>query len=57
VYHVGFLPWWMAVGLWFTQNPALIALGVLGIAFVFAIWIRSWLRLRARRRLRVVESF
>ena len=54
VYHVGVLPWWTAVGLWFTQEPALIALAVLGIGFVFAIWIRSWLRVRARRRLQVV---
>jgi cellulose synthase (UDP-forming) len=54
VYHVGVLPWWTAVGLWFTQEPALIALAVLGIGFVFAIWIRGWLRVRARRRLQVV---
>jgi cellulose synthase (UDP-forming) len=57
VYHVGYLPWWTAVGLWFTQNPGLIALSVLAIAFVFAIWIRSWLRVRARRRLQVVETY
>jgi cellulose synthase (UDP-forming) len=56
VYHVGVLPWWTAAGLWFRQNPGLIALAVLGIAFMFAIWIRSWLRLRARRRLQMVES-
>jgi cellulose synthase (UDP-forming) len=55
-YHVGILPWWTALGLWFSQNPALVDLGVLAIGFVFAIWIRGWLRARARRRLQLVEG-
>ncbi len=56
VYHVGVLPWWTGLGLWFSQNPALVDLGVLAIGFVFAIWIRGWLRGRARRRLQLVEG-
>ncbi|HUB19277.1 MAG TPA: UDP-forming cellulose synthase catalytic subunit [Acidobacteriaceae bacterium] len=56
VYHVGVLPWWTALGLWFTQVPWMVDLVVLAISFVFAIWIRSWLRAKARRRLQVVES-
>ncbi|HVT97475.1 MAG TPA: UDP-forming cellulose synthase catalytic subunit [Acidobacteriaceae bacterium] len=56
VYHVGVLPWWTALQLWFMQVPWMVDLAVLAISFVFAIWIRSWLRSRARRRLQVVES-
>ncbi len=56
VYHVGELPWWTALQLWFMQVPWMVDLGVLAISFIFAIWIRSWLRSRARRRLQVVES-
>ena len=56
LYHVGVLPWWTGLGLWFSQNPALVDLAVLAIGFVFAIWIRGWLRARARRRLQVVEE-
>jgi cellulose synthase (UDP-forming) len=56
VYHVGFLPWWTGLGLWFMQVPWMVDLAVLAISFVFAIWIRSWLRAKARRRLQMVES-
>ena len=56
VYHVGELPSWTALQLWFMQVPWMVDLVVLAISFVFAIWIRSWLRARARRRLQVVES-
>jgi cellulose synthase (UDP-forming) len=56
VYHVGVLPWWTALGLWFMQVPWMVDLVVLAISFVFAIWIRGWLRAKARRRLQVLES-
>ena len=56
LYHVGVLPWWTAVGLWFMQVPWMVDLVVLAISFVFAIWIRGWLRAKARRRLLVVEG-
>ena len=56
VYHVGILPWWTALSLWFMQVPWMVDLAVLAISFMFAIWIRGWLRGRARRRLQVVEG-
>ncbi len=56
VYHVGVLPWWTALGLWFMQVPWMVDLVVLAICFVFAIWVRGWLRAKARRRLQVLES-
>jgi cellulose synthase (UDP-forming) len=56
LYHVGVLPWWTGLQLWFMQVPWMVDLAVLGISFVFAIWIRSWLRARARRRLQVMET-
>jgi cellulose synthase (UDP-forming) len=56
VYHVGILPWWTALGIWFTQVPWMVDLAVLAISFVFAIWIRGWLRGKARRRLQLLED-
>jgi cellulose synthase (UDP-forming) len=51
VYHVGTLPWWTSLTLWFTQVPWLAALLVLVFAFLLAVWVRQWLRARARARL------
>jgi cellulose synthase (UDP-forming) len=56
VYHVGVLPWWTRLTLWFTEFPWLAAIVVMGLAFLFAIWGRQWLRRRARARLKVVEA-
>jgi cellulose synthase (UDP-forming) len=56
VYHVGVLPWWTGLSLWFMQVPWMVDLAVLAISFVFAIWIRGWLRAKARRRLQVMEG-
>jgi cellulose synthase (UDP-forming) len=56
VYHVGILPWWTALSLWFMQVPWMVDLAVLAISFIFAIWIRGWLRAKARRRLQVAEG-
>lgn len=56
VYHVGVLPWWTALSLWFMQVPWMVDLVVLAISFIFAIWIRGWLRARARRRLQILEN-
>lgn len=55
VYHVGILPWWTALSLWFMQVPWMVDLVVLAISFIFAIWIRGWLRAKARRRLQLME--
>jgi cellulose synthase (UDP-forming) len=56
VYHVGNLPWWTAVSLWVMQVPWIVALAVLAISFILAVWTRSWLRGRARARLQIVEG-
>jgi cellulose synthase (UDP-forming) len=51
VYHVGVLPWWTRLMLWFTQVPWLAAVVIIILAFLLAIWTRQWLRARARARL------
>jgi len=56
VYHVGVLPWWTRLTLWFMEVPWLAAVVVVILAFLLAIWTRQWLRARARARLRVVED-
>jgi cellulose synthase (UDP-forming) len=54
-YHVGNLPWYTQVSLWFTQFPWLVNVFVLFICFLLAVWIRVWLRRRARVRLQGSE--
>ncbi len=56
VYHVGVLPWWTSLTLWFTQVPWLAALIVVLLAFLIAVWIRQWLRAKARARLTMMEE-
>ena len=56
VYHVGVLPWWTYLMLWFTQRPWLVALIVIVLAFLVAFWVRQWLRVRARARLTMFED-
>jgi cellulose synthase (UDP-forming) len=56
VYHVGELPWWMKAQLWLEQVPWLIAVIVVILAFLIAVWTRQWLRIRARARLKMVED-
>jgi cellulose synthase (UDP-forming) len=56
VYHVGVLPWWTRLTLWFMQVPWLAAVIVIVLAFLIAIWTRQWLRGRARERLRMNED-
>jgi cellulose synthase (UDP-forming) len=51
VYHVGHLPWWVQMRLWFTQYPWLVVLFLVILCYVLASWSRMWLRLRARERL------
>ncbi len=55
-YHVGILPWWTRLTLWFTQVPWLAALLVIVFAFLLAIWVRQWLRAKARARLTNIED-
>ena len=55
VYHVGALPWWTRLTLWFMEVPWLVAVVVFLTTFVIAVWARLWLRGRARRRLRATD--
>jgi cellulose synthase (UDP-forming) len=56
VYHVGVLPWWVRLRLWAAEYPWLIALVIVVLAFLVAIWTRQWLRSRARARLTMLED-
>lgn len=54
-YHIGSLPTWTLLTLWFTQVPWVAALVALGLAFLLAIWVRIWLRTHARKRLQLED--
>jgi cellulose synthase (UDP-forming) len=54
-YHIGKLPPWTLLTLWFTQIPWFIALATLALAFPLAVWIRIWLRAHARKRLQLED--
>jgi cellulose synthase (UDP-forming) len=56
VYHVGVLPWWTYLMLWFTERPWMAALVVVTLSVMVAFWVRLWLRVRARARLTMVEN-
>jgi cellulose synthase (UDP-forming) len=56
VYHVGVLPWWTRLTLWFMEVPWLVAVVVILLAFLLAIWTRQWLRHKARSRLKMIED-
>ena len=56
VYYVGALPWWTQLRLWAAEYPWLIAVVVVVLAFLLAIWTRQWLRARARARLTMMED-
>jgi cellulose synthase (UDP-forming) len=55
VYHVGMLPWWTRLTIWFMQVPWFAAVIAMGLAFLLAIWARIWLRSQARKRLQLEE--
>ena len=54
-YHVGNIPWYTQLRLWFTQYPWLIVILILVITFLLASWTRLYLRRRARERLQATE--
>jgi cellulose synthase (UDP-forming) len=56
VYHVGVLPWWTRLTLWFMEVPWLAAVVIIILAFLLAIWTRQWLRSKARARLKMTED-
>ncbi|HEY3704596.1 MAG TPA: cellulose biosynthesis cyclic di-GMP-binding regulatory protein BcsB, partial [Terracidiphilus sp.] len=55
IYHVGTLPWWTRLTLWFKEVPWLAAVIVLMVAFLMAVWTRNWLRVKARARLKMLD--
>jgi cellulose synthase (UDP-forming) len=55
IYHVGTLPWWTRLNLWFREVPWLAAIIVMVFAFLLAIWMRNWLRMKARARLKMLD--
>jgi cellulose synthase (UDP-forming) len=56
VYHVGVLPWWTRLTLWFMEVPWLAAVVVILLAFLLAVWTRQWLRQKARARLKMLDD-
>ena len=50
-YHVGHLPWWVAINVWLMRMPWLVDFMVVIIALLLAVILRSWLRGYAHRRL------
>jgi cellulose synthase (UDP-forming) len=56
VYHVGVLPLWTKLTMWFSEVSWLVAVVVFLLALLLAVWIRNWLRGKARRRLRMLED-
>jgi cellulose synthase (UDP-forming) len=55
LYHVGVLPWWRTLGFWFMENPYMASVVVFILVFLLSIWIRQWLRGKARERLKMVD--
>ncbi len=56
VYYVGSLPWFTQLRLWAAEYPWLIAVIVVLLAFLVAIWTRQSLRSHARARLTMMEG-
>ena len=54
VYHVGLLPWWRRLSIWFMELPWVVPIVVLILVFLLAIWTRLWLREKARTRLKLM---
>jgi len=55
-YHIGKLPPWTLLTIWFTQVPWLAAVVAMGLSFLLAIWVRIWLRSHARKRLQLDDN-
>ena len=55
IYHIGKLPTWTLLRIWFSKVPWLAALAAMALAFLLAIWVRIWLRIHARKRLQLEE--
>jgi len=56
MYHIGTLPWWTQMTMWFTQVPWLASVVVLILCAALAIWVRIFLRNHARKRLQLEDE-
>jgi cellulose synthase (UDP-forming) len=56
IYHVGVLPWWRHVTLWFMDVPYLVPVVAILLTLLLSIWVRQWLRSKARARLKMHED-
>jgi cellulose synthase (UDP-forming) len=56
VYHVGVLPWWTRLNLWFMEVPWLVVVVAMILCLMLAVWTRQWLRVKARARLRMIDD-
>jgi cellulose synthase (UDP-forming) len=56
VYHLGSLPWWTALRIWFMKYPWLAAIVAMALSFLLAVWVRIWLRAHARKRLQLEDN-
>jgi hypothetical protein len=56
MYHIGTLPMWTQLTLWFTTVPWLASVVVLILCGMLAIWVRIWLRNHARKRLQLEDE-
>jgi len=53
VYHVGVLPWWTRLTLWFMEIPWVVPVVMILLSLLIAVWTRQWLRNKARARLKM----
>ncbi len=56
IYHVGDLALATQLSLWFSVFPWMVVVLVILVCFVMAVWIRVWLRRKAKKRLQSSEE-
>jgi len=56
VYHAGVLPWWTRWSFFFGEKPWLIVVVAMFLTLVLSVWVRQWLRNKARARLKMRED-
>ena len=56
VYHVGVLPWWTQTSMWFREHPYVASVVMFILTLLLAVWVRLWLRAKARSRLRMSQD-
>ncbi|HEY1902123.1 MAG TPA: UDP-forming cellulose synthase catalytic subunit [Terracidiphilus sp.] len=56
LYHVGVLSWWTHLNLWLMQYPYMLSIIIVLVSLLLAVWVRQWLRVKARARLMMLED-